>query len=141
MVEYECSKFKIRVREIFVRARTYFVGPILPIIPIFYGVDESKDNPDLKIDIGTTNGAELTPEYLSSIVITDNKNQLHAGSGYKTFGTNDGTMSYRVGFDIRRDSASEFKLNFSQTLHNCSVSPIAFIVSDKTGLRFWAPGP
>lgn len=141
MVEYECSNFKINVWEVFVRSRTYFVGPILPIIPIFYGLDESKDNPDLKIEIRTTNGVELTPEDLSSIIITDNKNQLYAGTGYKTSDTSGGTMSYRVGFDIRRDSATEFKLSFSKSLNNCSVSPVTLKMSDKTGLRFWAPGP
>ena len=121
--------------------RDIFVGRILPIIPIFYGIDKSKDDPNLKIEIGTTNGTELTSEDLSSIIITDDKHQVHAGTGYKTFGTDDGAMSYRVGFDIRSDSITEFKLDFSKPMNNCFVSQISFKMSDKSGLRFRAPGP
>lgn len=140
IVEFDCSNFKIQVMEVFVRSRTYFLGPILPILPIFHDLNESKENPDLKIDIGITNGAELTTEELSSIILADNKNQL-AGTTYKGFSLRVGTMLYRVGFDIPRVSATEFKLSFPKKMNNCSVPPVTFEMSDKTGLRFWAPGP
>lgn len=143
MLQLSCSNFNINVWEIPIRSKTYFVGPLLPVIPIFYGIDQSKEDPGLEIKVSATKGSELRPADLEDIVITTEglKLKQNLGSGHKTFNTSAGSLEYTLVFDIRRDSTSDFILNFPKPIKDCIVPPLDFKLSDKTGLRFWAPGP
>lgn len=136
MVKYDCPNFSIKIREVPIRSSTYFIGPLVPIIPILYTSDRSKEEPDLKIEIAMTNNTELQQDVLSGMVITDDKLKVHYGNWHKDYAGFSGMV-----YDIRRNSVSKFKLSFSAPIQSCFVPSLDFNLSDKTGLSFWVPGP
>jgi len=140
MVQYDCSDFKINVSEVLIRSRTYFIGPLIPIIPIFYGIDYTKESPGLKMEVRITSNSESMTEYLPDITIIDERLTTHIGSVNPAFSTPYGFL-YNVEFDIRRDSTSSFKMNFLKQIKNCTVPSLNFELNDFTGLRYWSPGP
>lgn len=141
MVKYDCSDFNIKVYGVPVRSKTYLVGPLLPLLPVFYGTDDSKDDPGLKIEVETTNGIELTNDEVSTIIISDKEGKVHPGSIYKSFIIRAGVKHYIVEFDMPRDGTAQFQMIYSQQLRHCFVLPLQFKLSDETGFRLWTPGP
>ena len=137
-VVYNCEGIKITVNEVPVRGMLYSAGLVLPIIPVLIGHDESEEKPDLDISITLWTADERSALGKNSVsILLANRRYIPTHMILENRWENQ-YKQYKYFFDLPRSGTEAFLLEFSQTLKNCSIKPLAFKLDEKVGLGFTA---
>ncbi len=133
---YKCGSFQIEAHFVPITDKTYSIGPILPVIPIY---DEGMDNSKKMLKIEIVLDGSLPNNILSekSIVLIRDKDSpgIKTQSFNVSYGRPQEREYYDFGFAIAQKAVREFTIIFPEALAGCLVPPLKYEYTD-LGLRY-----
>jgi hypothetical protein len=128
---YKCGSFQIEAHFIPITDKTYSIGPIVPIIPIYdKGVDKSKNMLKIELVLDGDFPNNIFSENSIGLIFDKNSNCIKPYSVKVNFGKPQEREYYDFVFAVEQETVREFTIIFTKALAGCSVPPLKYAFKD-----------